>query len=163
MDWEFWGELLFLLGLLLNVAGLVVPLYPGFLVMWLMGLGYLLVVGFRAAHVAFFVVFTLLAVLGMVADNVLAGWGAARGGASGWTITLALLVGLVATFLWPPLGGCVAMPLTVLLVESLRQRGMEQGWRAVRGWLYGWGWSLVARVLIGLVMTGVWVAWALYT
>lgn len=163
MDWERWGELLFLIGLFLNVAGLVIPLYPAFLVMWLMGLGYLLAMGLEAAHIAFFAVFTLLALLGMLADNLLAGWGAARGGASPWVIGLALLVGLAATFLWPPLGGCIAMPLTVLLVETLRRQSLTHGWQALRGWLAGWGWALVVRVVLGLAMVGVWVLWALYT
>ncbi len=162
-SFEILLECILFLAMALTTLGLVVPLFPGFIVLWLIALGYLFVVGWQGWNLAFFAVLTLLAIAGMLADNVLVARGAAQGGASWWSIGLALLAGLVGTFLFPPWGGFVAAPLALFLAEYYRHREMEKTWASVKGMVKGWGWATVARVALGALMTLVWGLWALWT
>ena len=162
-SWEFWLECVFFLLMALTTLGLVIPLFPGFIVLWLIVLGYLLVVGWQGWNLVFFVVLTLLAIAGMLVDNVAVGMGAARGGASWTGILLALLAGVVATLLFPPFGGFVAAPAVLFLVEYYRRRDLNQTWSALKGLAKGWGWAIVARVALGALMVLIWSAWAWMT
>lgn len=64
--------------MLVGLVGLVVPLFPGIVVIWLAALGYGIVVGFNTAGIIIFVVITILMLAGTTVDNVLMGVGRAR-------------------------------------------------------------------------------------
>lgn len=147
--------------MLIGLVGLIVPIFPGILVMWLAALGYGVVRGFDTLGIILFVVITLLMIGGSVVDNVLMGAGARQGGASWRAILIGMMAGVVGTLLVPPLGGLIAAPLAVMLVEYLRGRDWGQAWRATRGLALGWGASFFVRFAIGLLMLGVWLFWAL--
>ncbi len=158
--WEFWLECALFLVMVITALGLAIPLFPGFIVLWLVAVGYLLLVGWQGWNLVFFIVLTVLAVVGMLVDNIAVGMGASKGGASWKGILLALLAGLVATFLFPPFGGFVAAPAVLFLVEYSRRRSLEHTWQAMKGMAKGWGMALVLRVLMGFLMTFVWAVWA---
>jgi uncharacterized protein len=141
--------------------GLVVPIFPGIPVIWLAGLGYGVVTGFNTLGIVIFVVFTLLMIAGVTVDNVLMTAGARTGGASWWSIAAGLVVGILGTIIFPPVGGIIAAPAAIMLLEYLRGRSWEKAWRATRGLALGWGLSFLIRLAIGLVMVGLWLAWAL--
>jgi uncharacterized protein YqgC (DUF456 family) len=146
--------------MLVGLFGLVVPIYPGLVVMWLAALGYGIAMGFHSTlGIVILVVLTLLMLVGSFIDNVLMGVGARRGGASWSTILVALLAGVVGTLVFPPFGGIIAAPLAVLLLQFLRLRDLQKAWNALRGLAAGWGLSFVVRLLIGMVMMGLWWIW----
>ncbi len=147
--------------MLVGLLGLVVPLFPGIVVIWLAALGYGIVAGFNTAGIIFFVVITLLMLAGTTVDNVLMGVGARQGGASWLSLGAALVAGIAGTLLFLPIGGLIATPLAVLLVEFLRSRDWRKTWIAVRGLAVGWGLSFVVRFLIGVVMILFWGIWVL--
>jgi uncharacterized protein YqgC (DUF456 family) len=152
----FWvTQIVMLLGLL----GLVVPIYPGLVVMWLAGLGYGIVQGFNPLGWVVFALMTILMLFGTVIDNILMGAGAKKSGASWAGIGVALLAGLVGTVLFPPLGGLIAAPLAVLGYEYWRQKDWQKAWAALRGLALGWGLSFLARFAIGLGIMGLWWLW----
>ncbi len=152
----FWiTQLLMLVGLL----GLIVPLFPGLVVMWLAALGYGVVSGFTPLGVILFVVITLLMLAGSLVDNVLMGAGARKGGASWGTILVALAAGVAGTLLFPPLGGILAAPLAILLLEYVRQGDLRQAWRALGGLATGWGLSFLVRLGMGVLMMILWWVW----
>jgi len=129
----FWvTQIVMLLGLL----GLVVPIYPGLVVMWLAGLGYGIVQGFNPLGWVVFALMTILMLFGTVIDNILMGAGAKKSGASWAGIGVALLAGLVGTVLFPPLGGLIAAPLAVLGYEYWRQKDWQKAWAALRAVSY---------------------------
>jgi hypothetical protein len=146
--------------MLLGLFGLVVPLFPGIVVIWLAALGYGIVVGFNTLGIILFLVITILMLVGTTVDNVLMGVGARQGGASWLSLGAAVVAGIAGTLLFPPIGGLIATPLAVLLVEFLRSRDWRKTWIAVRGLAVGWGLSFVARFLIGVVMILLWGIWA---
>ncbi len=147
--------------MLVGLVGLVVPLFPGIVVIWLAALGYGVVAGFNTAGTIIFVVITILMLAGTTVDNVLMGVGARQGGASWLSLGAALVAGIAGTLLFPPIGGLIATPLAVLLVEFLRSGDWRKTWIAVRGLAVGWGLSFVVRLLIGIVMILLWGVWVL--
>jgi uncharacterized protein len=157
-----WLTLIFML---LGLLVLVVPVLPGLMIMWLATLGYGIAGGFRTSGgfstlgIVIFVVISILAIGGSLVDNLLMGVGAKRGGASWWTILVALLAGLLGTLLLPPLGGFILAPLAILLLEYVRLRDWNEAWRSLRGLATGWGAAYFLRILLGLMVIGLWAIW----
>jgi uncharacterized protein len=148
-----------LLVMLVGLFGLIIPLFPGILVIWLGALGYGLVVGFGTVGTIFFILITLSMLAGVTVDNVLMGVGARKGGASWWSIILGMVAGVAGTLLVPPIGGLIAAPLTVFLLEYLRVGDWSKVFTAMRGLAAGWGLSFLARFGIGLLMIFFWGLW----
>ena len=154
----FW---LTLFVMLVGLFGLIVPIFPGIVVIWLAGLGYGVVTGFNPLGIIIMVLLTLAMLAGVTVDNVLMGAGARRGGASWLAVAAAMIAGIAGTILFPPIGGLIASPLAVLLVEYLRGRDLGRAWQATRGLATGWGLSFLARFGIGVLMIVLWLVWAL--
>jgi uncharacterized protein YqgC (DUF456 family) len=152
----FWiTQLLMLVGLF----GLILPIFPGLVVMWLATLGYGVVTGFDTLGAVLFAIITLLMLAGSVVDNILMGAGARQGGASWVTIGVALVAGVAGTLLFPPFGGILAAPLAVLLLEYRRQGDFKRAWRALGGLATGWGLSFLVRLGMGLLIMLLWWLW----
>jgi uncharacterized protein len=150
-----------LLGLtmLVGLLGLLVPIFPGLVIMWLAALGYGLVAGFNAPGIILFALITLLAIGGSLIDNVLMAAGGRKGGAAWVTILVALIAGVAGTILLPPFGGIIAAPLAILLLEYLRLKDLKKAWRAFTGLTLGWGLSFAARFGLGVVILLLWLLW----
>ncbi len=147
--------------MLVGLFGLIVPIFPGITVIWLAALGYGLVTGFSTLGWVLFAILSVLMVIGVTIDNVLMNAKAHKEGAAWSSLALGMVGGLLGTILFPPIGGILAAPLVVLLLEYLRQHDFNKALLTMRGLLIGWGASFVVRFLIGLAMIGVWVVWAL--
>lgn len=143
----------------IGLFGLVVPIFPGTVIMWLTALGYGLVNGFGPPGIVIFIVMTVLMLASTVLDNLFMGAGAHKQGATWKTIALALAAGIVGTFIFPPIGGLIAAPLVVFLLEYRRHQDRERAWQTVRGLATGWGLSFLARFAVGVVMMILWWVW----
>jgi hypothetical protein len=154
----FW---LTLLVMLVGLVLLIVPIFPGITVIWVAALLYGIVTGFDTLGIVIIVLITLGMIAGISADNLLMGAGARRGGASWMTIIVALIAGIAGTVLFPPIGGLIAIPIAIFLIELLRNREWRSAWRATRGVALGWGLSFLVRFGIGLVMISAWLIWVL--
>ncbi len=142
--------------MLVGLLGLVVPIFPGIVVIWLAALGYGLAAGFGTTGTWVFAVLTLLMLAGVTVDNVLTARGAHQGGAKWYSIAAALVAGVAGTYFFPPLGGLIAAPLVLFGAEYLRQRNAHTAWKATRGYLWGCGWAFIVRFGLGVVMIGLW-------
>lgn len=158
LDVSIFGLTLFVM--LVGLVGLIIPVFPGVLVIWLAALGYAIVTGFGTLGIVIFIILTVLMIIGVTVDNILMGAGARRGGASWISIVVGVVAGIVGTLLVPPIGGLVAAPGAVLLMEYWRGRDWDRAWRATRGLALGWGLSFFVRFGIGVLMIGVWLLWA---
>jgi hypothetical protein len=145
--------------MLVGLVGLVVPVFPGLIVMWLAALGYGVLTGFSPLGIFLFVVITLLMLAGSVIDNLMLGVGARQGGASWRTIAVALLGGVIGTLVFPPFGGIIAAPVAVLLLEYWRVRDWQKAWRSLRGMATGWGLSYFIRLFFGIFLLVLWLLW----
>jgi uncharacterized protein YqgC (DUF456 family) len=147
--------------MLVGLLGLALPIYPGLVIMWLAALGYGVVSGFKALGIVIFVILTVLMLVGSVVDNLMLGAGARKGGAAWLSIGVALLAGVIGTLIFPPIGGIVAAPLAVLVLEYSRAGDWRKALQALRGLAVGWGLAYVIRLAIGVVMMVLWWVWVL--
>jgi uncharacterized protein YqgC (DUF456 family) len=148
--------------MLVGLVGLVIPIFPGTLVIWLAALGYGLIKGFDTLGIVIFVVLTVLMIVSLVIDNLLMGAGARNRGASWYTTAIALVAGILGTIFFPPLGGLIAAPLSILLFEFMRLKNLRQAWSAFIGLAAGWGVSFFVVLTIGLLMVLLWAIWVWY-
>ena len=154
----FWIALFIMI---VGLFGLIIPIFPGITVIWLAALGFGVVMGFNTLGWILFAIISILAIIGMVIDNILMNAKAHKEGAAWTSLALGWLGGIAGTILLPPFGGLIAAPLVLLLVEYLRQHDINKALVTMRGLLIGWGASFVVRFFIGLTMIGVWLIWAL--
>lgn len=144
-----------------GLFGLIVPVFPGITVIWLAALGYGVITHFTTLGWVLFAVITLLFIGGVTIDNVLMGAKARKEGAAWSSLALGYLAGVLGTIFFPPLGGIIAAPLVVLLLEYLHHRDIKKALASLKGLAIGWGASFVVRFFIGLAMIGIWLVWAL--
>ena len=142
-----------------GLFGMVLPIYPGVTIIWVAMLIHGLATSFATLEIWVLIVISLLAIAGTMVDNVLMGGKARQAGASWTSIAGALLGGLIGTFAFPPLGGIIAAPTLLFLLEYARLRDSDKAWEITKGLLTGWGLSFVVRFVIGAVMIAVWAIW----
>jgi len=130
-------------------------------VMWLAALGYGIVTRFETVGIIVFIILTILMLVGSTVDNLIIGAGARKGGAAWLSIGVALAAGVIFTLIFPPIGGIIAAPLAVLLLEYYRLRDWQKAWQALKGLATGWGLAYFVRLGIGIVMMVLWWLWAL--
>jgi uncharacterized protein YqgC (DUF456 family) len=128
-DPQFWLrvmiESLTLFFIVMGLFGLLVPIFPGLVVIWIAVLAYGLISpgAFDVLGWAMFILITLLMLFGSVIDNILMAK-KARDKQAAWTsIGLGILAGIVFSLLLPPVGGILAAPLALFLAEYLRRLG----------------------------------------
>lgn len=164
MDWQAIGSvgLHILVGLTMLVGwlGLFIVIIPGLVIIWTAGLVYGLVVGFNTAGWILFGVMTVLMIVGSLIDNVLMGASARKKGASWLSIGAALVGALLGTLLLPPIGGILLALVALFLVEYYRVKDWRQALDSTGSMAMGCGWSVVARLVMGAVMIGLWLLWA---
>jgi uncharacterized protein len=148
--------------LMMAVGLLVIPILPGLVIIWVSALGYGVVAGFGVLGWVMFALITVLMLVGSILDNVLMGASAHKEGAPWWVILLAMLAAILGNFFIPVpiVGGVLAALLILFLLEWMRLKDARKALASMRGMLIGWGWAVVFRVIIGLVMIGLWLIWA---
>jgi len=165
---QFWSEVLLqtltLFVLLIGLFGLLVPVFPGLLIMWLAMLFYALVENSlgRMAWIdwALFALITVLMLVGNVIDNIIIAR-RMRGQSIPWgSIALAFLAGLIASIFFTPLIGLIASPLTLFGVEVLRLHDRRLAFTSAKTYMIAWGWSFAAVFGIGVLMIIFWLLWA---
>jgi uncharacterized protein YqgC (DUF456 family) len=150
------------LTMLFGLFGLIIPIFPGNVVMWLAALVYGLVFGFGKLGGIMFAIITVLMLIAAAADNVLMGAKAREKGADWGSIILALVAGVIGTIILPPIGGLIAAPLVLYLAELQRRRDADEAKKVVIALLTGWGMAFVVRFGLGLVMFVLWGIWAYF-
>jgi uncharacterized protein YqgC (DUF456 family) len=152
-------NLLILGVMVIGLFGLILPIFPGLVVIWLAALGYGFVAGFGFPGWILFAMITVLMVIGSLVDNVLMAQQAHESGASWISVLFAILFGVLGNFVVPVLGGLVGALLALFLAEYIRRKNWRDAMTATRGWAVGFGWAFVMRFLIGLIMIGLWIIW----
>ena len=168
LDPEFWS-LVVLQGITLAVllvgwAGLLVPVFPGLVVMWLATLLYALIQSAAGRMSWFdwtlFGLITLLMIAGSVVDNIIIAR-KMRGRHVPWrSILFAYLAGLLGSIFFTPLVGIAASPLALYAAESARLRDRQRGFESARAYMVAWGWAFMAVFSLGALMILLWVLWA---
>ncbi len=142
--------------MLFGLFGLIVPIFPGLVIIWLAALGFGLINGFTTTGWILFTIITLLMVIGNTIDGLLMGAKALEHGADKKAIFWTLVVAVVVSLVLSPIGGLIAAPLTLFWLERGNGHSKEKAWQITRGMLIGWGWAFFARFGIGILMIALW-------
>ena len=157
-------ETLTLFVLLVGLVGLIVPVFPGLVVMWLGTLVYALIQNAAGNMTrwdwAAFVIITLLMITGNIIDNIIIAR-KMRDRFIPWTsILIAFAAGIITSIFLTPVIGLVAAPVALFLAEQYRLKDRIEAWSSTKAYMIGWGWAFGARFMIGLMITGLWMLWA---
>lgn len=145
--------------MLAGLFGMLIPTFPGGIIIWLASLAYGLLFGFEGAGLWVFIVITIFMLIGSIGDNIVMGK-AARGKGGSWlAIILGLIAGVAGTIIFPPFGGIIGAPAVLFLVEYLRLRDTKMAFEITKGLMVGWGWSLLMRFGLGIGMIMLWGFW----
>ena len=143
--------------MVIGVIGIVLPIIPGTVLIFLAAMVYAFLEGFQTIGWGTLVVLGLLSVLATTADLWASTAGAKIGGASGWSIVIGMIGGLVGFVLFNLLGAILGAVLGVLLTEIARVGDWRQALKAGSGWLLGWALSTVFQLAIGLIMVAIFI------
>jgi uncharacterized protein YqgC (DUF456 family) len=143
--------------MLVGLIGIVLPVIPGTVVIFLAALVYAVAEGFEVVGWPTVVFMGLLTVVGTTADLWASSVGAKVGGASGWSVLVGLVGGLVGFVLFTLPGAILGAIAGVLLTEIIRVGDWRKALKAGSGWLLGWVLSTVVQLAIGLSMVALFV------
>ena len=143
--------------MLVGLIGTVLPIIPGTILIFAGALLYALVDGFQVVGWPTLVVLGILAAVATTADLWASSIGAKIGGASGWSVVIGMLAGLVGFVVFTLPGAIIGAILGVLLTEIVRVGDWKQALKAGSGWVVGWILSTVVQLGIGLIMVAIFV------
>jgi uncharacterized protein YqgC (DUF456 family) len=157
-------ETLTLFALIVGLLGLIVPVFPGLVVMWLGTLLYALIQNAAGDMTGWkwfiFGIITVLMIAGSIVDNLIIAY-KMRDKYIPWSsILFAFAAGIVASIFFTPLIGLVAAPVGLFLAENRRLKNNEEAIASTKAYMIGWGWAFGFRFLIGLAILGLWMLWA---
>jgi hypothetical protein len=157
-------EIFTLFALLIGLLGLIVPVFPGLVIMWLGALVYALIQGAAGNMTGWdwflFGLITVLMIVGSIADNLIIAY-KMRDKYIPWSSILwAFAGGIVASIFLTPLGGLIAAPVVLYLAEMNRLKDRDAALASTKAYMIGWGWAFGVRFIIGLMIIGSWALWA---
>jgi uncharacterized protein YqgC (DUF456 family) len=157
-------ELLTLIALVIGLLGLIVPVFPGLVIMWLGTLLYALIQNAAGNMTGWswflFGLITVLMITGSIVDNLIIAYKMRDQYVPWSSILFAFAAGIIASIFFTPLIGLVAAPLGLFLAESRRLKNRDAAVATTKAYMIGWGWAFGVRFLIGLAIIGLWALWA---
>jgi len=147
--------------MLLGLLAVFIPLMPEMLILWGAALAYGLLVGWGRWGPWLFALITLLGIVGGLAEIWVSSAGGKRAGASLWGILSGLATGFFGLLVFPPFGGVIGLLLGTFAAEAIRLKDAEKAARAMLGMGLGYGASFGVRLIVGLLMVGVWLVWVI--
>lgn len=156
-------ETLTLFFMLVGLVGLLIPIFPGLVVMWLATLFYALIQASIQSMTWFewvlFAMITLLMIAGSIVDNIIIANRVRERQVPWGSIIIGYLAGIIASIFFTPLIGIFAAPAGLFGAEYLRLRDTRVAFASTRAWMTGWGVTIAVRIAIGVVMIGLWMIW----
>ena len=157
-------QVLTLVFMLVGLVGLIIPVFPGLVIIWLASLVYALIQN-SLSHMAWidwtlFALITLLMLGGSVVDNIIIAI-KMRDNQIPWTsIGLSYLAAILGSIFLTPLVGLLTAPLALVGAEYLRFRDWRKSFTSAKTYMIAWGWSFAAVFGVGMLMIILWMLWA---
>lgn len=151
--------------ILIGIVGVIVPILPGTLLIWLTVLAYAIIEGFSSIDWLTFTVITLIALVTGTADIWLSLFGAKTGGASFLSMAYGVVgaiigffvLGAVAPIIGGLFGGILGYSAGVLLGQYQQERDWNLAIRASLGGLAGWGVATIIQLGGGMCILALFV------
>lgn len=147
--------------MLAGLVGVVVPVFPGLIVV--IGAGFVWALQRGGGAWAVFAIIAAVGIAGIVASNVLPARRASVAGAPAWVVAAGAVGLVVGFFVVPVIGALIGFPAGVFVAELVRHRRPGPAWRATWDALKGVGLGIAMQLTAGVVMIGVWVSAVLVT
>ncbi|HSV85548.1 MAG TPA: DUF456 domain-containing protein [Levilinea sp.] len=152
---------LIVLGVMLfGLLALVIPVIPGIVIIWLAALVYGIIAGFEMVGFIIFVLLTLIMLGSTFLDEVIIGASSRAHGASWRAVAVAAVAGVIGTILLPPFGGLLGAIIGIFVVELMRVKDLRTALHSTRGVVVGCGGAVLAKLVLGVIMISLWLAWA---
>jgi uncharacterized protein YqgC (DUF456 family) len=163
-----WFEILLetftLFVLIVGLLGLILPIFPGLVIMWIGTVLYALIQNAAGQMTGWdwvlFGLITVLMILGSVVDNLIIARKMRTKYIPWSSILFAFGASIIASIFFTPIIGLIAAPAGLFLAETSRLKDRDAALDSTKTYMIGWGWAFGARFLIGLVMIGLWMLWA---
>jgi uncharacterized protein YqgC (DUF456 family) len=145
--------------MLVGLAGTIIPVLPGLVLIWGGALLYGLLWGWGRSGPWLFALMTLLTVAGYTLSLLLTHVGAAKRGASWQALVASLVLGTIGFFVIPVVGALIGAVAGLYLVEYQRHRDARLAWRATTGAIVGYGIGFGLEIACGLAIIVLWGVW----
>jgi uncharacterized protein len=157
------GQLAVGLAMVVGLIGVLVPIVPGLLLIWLAGLAWTIADGGGPARWTVFAVMTVLFVVGTTAKYLLPAHTAAARGAPATTLVAGAAGAVVGFFVIPVIGLLIGGIAGIYLAELTRLRDGRRAMVSTRAALVGIGIGVLVELTAGVLMIGSWLVGVLVT
>ncbi len=134
------------------LAGIVVPILPGTIIILISTLIWAIVMGSWPAWICFGIV-TVFSILGMTANWLITGRSLKKNEVPTWPILVGIASGIVGIFVIPFLGLLIGFVAGLYIAESLRLKDWSQGLRSAWIAIKALGIGLAVELLLALGST----------
>lgn len=146
--------------LVFGLLGLLIPVFPGLTVMWIATLIYAVIQATLGNMTwvdwVLFTLITLLMIGGNIADNIIIAKHVRDKDVPWSSILWSFAAGIVVSLFFTPIIGIIASPVALYLAEWRRLKDKQTALSNTKAWMTGWGWSVAARIGIGVGMIVFW-------
>lgn len=146
-----------IIGILVGLAGIVLPVVPGSLVVWLATAGTFLLHRSDAVGWGFAAALAVLAIAGSAATYILPARTGLASGAAPSSLAVAVVAAIIGFFVIPVAGVIVGFLVGLLLAERARHGDWVQARRATGQVVGAYGIGVLIDLASALVMASVWV------
>lgn len=137
---------------ILSFAGIIFPVIPSVLVIWIGFLLYQFLINPNELNVIFWIAMVVLTVFLFVSDIIANSYFVKKYGGSKWGERAAAIAVIIGSFIYPPFGIIILPFIVVLIVELAQRRAPAEAFRASIGSLFGFLGGSVATIVIQLIM-----------
>ncbi|GAA0431386.1 DUF456 domain-containing protein [Lentibacillus halophilus] len=137
-----------------SFAGVIFPVVPSPLVLWIGFLLYHFVINADELSVWFWTGMVVLTVIVIAADVIANSYFVKKYGGSKWGERGAAVAVIIGSFIMPPFGIIILPFITVFVIEMVQKKTSGEAIRASIGSLIGFLGGVAAKVVIQLVMIG---------
>lgn len=149
---EFLALLLIGVFMLVGLLGVIIPIIPGTLLIWLGAIIYALVFGIESLGWPAFVFISLLGLFTGTADLWLPLLGAKTRGMSKRAMLLGGVGALIGTFILPLIGTIIGYMIGLILGEYDKRGDWDEARKAGLGGLADWGVATAVQLVGGFIM-----------
>jgi|SRR5699024_773599 len=144
--------ILIILLFIVSFIGIVVPVIPGTLLLWLGFFAYHFFINSNELTWLFWIAMGIFTIVSLGADFYINVFFVDQFGGSKWSKWGALIGTLIGIFVYPPIGIILIPLLVVFVIELSIQQSFKKGMYASLGTLAGFLSSAVAKVFLQIVM-----------
>jgi uncharacterized protein YqgC (DUF456 family) len=151
--------------MVIGLFSLLTNMVPGLVIIWAGALVYgiyeVSTQTYTAGGIVLFILITGLMAFGSVVDNILMGATAKGAGASWLAIGISMVAGILGSFI-PflfPFGGLICALLSLFIVEVIRLKNWRGALNSTKSMAMGCGFSMLARIGIGVLMILFYLLW----